>query len=429
MTIRKALTIFIIAIALLALALLASLFFGRGPAAAPAPDDATPGLREFFPFGRGSTVLPDGPILDEQPAPGVTEPGGASRQAIRQVSFFSVAGGTVAEIEKPVIAETGDEEPRTEISRVIRYVSSATGQLFQKDLTGGSERRLTDGTIPAVSEALFAGNDTVLLRYAKDDGMTIATYAVDVPEIIEGGDSVPAFSGSFLPDNIAAIALDPEGASALSLIKTADGIAASISTPEGENRKTAWVSPLSEWLVQWPSASVAMLTTKASASALGYAYALDPATGKTSKILGDIPGLTANASPDGSKILYSKTENGIVTLSVYDRAARTARQLSLSTFPEKCLWSLDNETVYCGVPISAPTGDLPDSWYQGVTSFNDNIWKIQTTTGATSLVADLAEETGQLFDVVSPFADPDEEWLFFINKKDGTLWQADLQGR
>ena len=72
----------------------------------------------------------------------------------------------------------------------------------------------------------------------------------------------------------------------------------------------------------------------------------------------------------------------------------------------------------CGIPQRIPGGQYPDSWYQGLVSFRDVIWKIDTTTNTTSLI--LTPEPS--FDIIKPQLSPDRSYLYFINKSDQTLW-------
>ena len=72
--------------------------------------------------------------------------------------------------------------------------------------------------------------------------------------------------------------------------------------------------------------------------------------------------------------------------------------------------------------MSAPSGQIPDQWYQGLLSFNDTFWEVNTDTGEITFLADPKGETGKEFDVIQPVISVNEGYFIFTNKKDGTLW-------
>jgi len=99
----------------------------------------------------------------------------------------------------------------------------------------------------------------------------------------------------------------------------------------------------------------------------------------------------------------------------------------ITTLPEKCVWGNDNITVYCGVPSDFGQGAYPDIWYQGVVSFSDVIWMLNTETNAVELLATPIELANTEMDIIKPFLSENENYLFFTNKKDMSLWVFDLQ--
>ncbi|MFZ1019925.1 MAG: hypothetical protein WAN61_02985, partial [Minisyncoccia bacterium] len=73
-------------------------------------------------------------------------------------------------------------------------------------------------------------------------------------------------------------------------------------------------------------------------------------------------------------------------------------------------------------------GQYPDSWYQGTVSFSDQFWKIDLTTGNTTMLVDPITITGnQEIDGIKLALDDGENYLFFVNKKDSYLWELSLK--
>ena len=71
-------------------------------------------------------------------------------------------------------------------------------------------------------------------------------------------------------------------------------------------------------------------------------------------------------------------------------------------------------------------GNFPDDWYQGLFSFSDNLYKVNTSTGTTSLIADMNATYSQNLDIVNPALSANEKYFIFKNKTDGTLWSIKL---
>jgi len=106
-----------------------------------------------------------------------------------------------------------------------------------------------------------------------------------------------------------------------------------------------------------------------------------------------------------------------------------SKLLPFETLPEKCVWSNTNiKVIYCAVPKAFPIGETyPDSWYQGLVSFTDSIWMINTDTMAASLIFDIEKESGEQMDVIDVQLDKKDNYLFFTNKTDLTFWSLSLK--
>ena len=102
--------------------------------------------------------------------------------------------------------------------------------------------------------------------------------------------------------------------------------------------------------------------------------------------------------------------------------------MGLKTIADKCLWAT-NIIIYCGVPNTIPPANsgYPDAWYQGVVSFSDSIWKIDVEILSTELVSSISQVSKENVDAVNLSVDKNKNYLFFLNKRDSSLWSLRLQ--
>ena len=135
-------------------------------------------------------------------------------------------------------------------------------------------------------------------------------------------------------------------------------------------------------------------------------------------------GLTTLVNANSSNILYSVSTSSGPKLNIFNISKHESVDLKTSGLPEKCVWASDDTTIYCAVPNVILGNQQPNSWYQGLVSFDDYFVKIDTITGDRTTIANSTNETP--VDATNIFLSKNEDKLFFINKKDYTLWSLDL---
>lgn len=234
-------------------------------------------------------------------------------------------------------------------------------------------------------------------------------------------------SGFFLPQNITTLAMNPMGDKLFYLRQDNVGVIGIVRDLLTEAKETIFESPFSEWTGIWENPDAIEITTKPSYAALGYSYRLDPLTGRYFKSLPEKYGLTVLPSPDGTKLLTMEIKDEKPLLSVYSRTSNSSRPLGIETFTDKCTWSSNSKTIYCGVPDSLSyDGQYPDVWYQGLEDYSDELWKIDATTYEKSLVSDLVFDYGAHIDINQIDVDDKDDFLYFIDKRTEFLWSYRL---
>lgn len=376
----------------------------------------------FLPFDFPSSDAPGGFSGDTKKPGLLDEDIVTDLPVLRQISSAPIAGATAT---TTLISGIGT----TTLSRVtvVRYMDRATGNIYDTRVDTMKQSRVSNTTIPKVYEALWGnGATTIIARYLKEDNATIETFAGNIlsPEE-EGGTGT--VRGSFFSNNIFAVSLSPDGENVFYMTKDAGGAISTVRSLADNKEKTIFSFPFSEWLAQWASPDTIFLTTKASSDVPGYLYSISAKnTGGLTKIFGGISGLTTLVNNTGTKVLYSSSTRGGFLLNLYDIKTKTGKNVSLSTLPEKCVLGKDDIYAFCAVPVSIPRASYPDSWYQGVVSFSDRFWKIDTDTGVGFFLGNPEELGAGAIDAINPFLSDDEHYLFFTNKKDMTLWVLEI---
>lgn len=427
----------IIILTLLVISFFGFLYFRQGYVGQVEDPGETNFLSQFNPFG-GLTGIgqPDG---EENPGdisnetPGENEPA----LAVTKVSSVPVAGYTVFMKERfkdvapaPEIETSTPAKPlppATESVPALRYVDRATGNIFQTFADKIDERKFSSTLIPKVYEAFFGNKgEAVLMRYAKGDNKTIETFVGILPQEVLGGDSEGNFEirGTLLPANVKDVSVSPDTLAAFYLFNSGENTIGTILNFSDSKKTQIFDSAFNEWLSYWPSPKTIMLATKPSYLAPGYLYKLDTGTKAMSQVLADVSGLAVLPSPDGKMVLYSDNS---MALYVYHTDTKLSESLGVRTLADKCAWNKGGTAVYCAAPKSTGGNNFPDTWYQGEVSFNDEIWKIDPSLGSTELLADPAAIAGEEIDGTKLSLDPNENFLFFVNKKDSYLWRVDLR--
>jgi len=391
-------------------------------------------VKKALPFGKNT---PDSTDLEQPANDGnnngsgfvIDENGERILPKIFQLHKASIAGAY------PLLRKT----PNNAENVFVRYLERGVGHIYETNLSTLKEKRISNTTRLKIYEALWGeSGDSVIIRYLDDkDEETIRSFLIKLG-MISAEEQIPGeivsqpkdieTEGLFLPENIKNMVISQDSKKVFYLIDTGNRVLGTIYDMESGKSRQIFRSPLTEWLPQWPDKNTITLTTKPSGEVPGFMYFLDVEKETESKMLGGISGLTTLTSPDENNILYSESGSGLFTLNIYKTEEKLVQTLPLITLPEKCVWSvLDTNIIYCAVPTAIPSDTYPDSWYQGLVSFSDEIWALDIITFSTELIASPTELAREEIDAINLSLDPKEEYLFFTNKKDLSLWRVRLR--
>lgn len=298
----------------------------------------------------------------------------------------------------------------------VNYIERGSGNVFSYLTRAKTLTRVNNKTIPGIQSAQWLPNGSFsFVRYLSgSDFSTINTYAL----------AATSSSGFFLPQNLAGIAVSASGI--LTLSSGVNGSVVSLSRIDGTRTTTLFTTPLSSLRVSFLGKNQYLAFTKPSGTLSGHAFIVDSA-GHFSRIAGPENGLVALASPSGKWVLVSSTKGSLMQLELIDTATGSSLALPIATIADKCAWTADDASVYCGVPVNPDAAYVyPDDWYQGAAHFSDRIWKIQVVGRYAQLVLDFSQAASGDLDVESMAVDPAGAALVFTNKNNGSLWSYSL---
>jgi len=190
------------------------------------------------------------------------------------------------------------------------------------------------------------------------------------------------------------------------------------------DKQTIFTTKIPDLTASWQNEEVILLTTRPSGLAPGIAYSLDVKRGRAERLLGSQHGLTALGSHDEERLVFSETNKDGKHISMRLLASGIKSNLDINTLPEKCTFSQDSRFLFCSLfAIDVSFQLMPDDYYKDVfTNDSTDIIKINLTNGETEILA-----KNLLVDGIGLQLSRDEQWLFFINKKDGGLFRLKLE--
>ncbi len=364
-------------------------------------------FRKFLPFG-GDTVIVDDENNTATSTPKEETPGNSEnfKQSLRKISSEPVAGAGTLDIK---------------LGTIVRYVEKATGHIYEVELFSPKHERISNTTIPLTYDALWGNkNNSLVARYLNSDDAQVESYYLTLNNSSSTENTLKSIA---LPKNIEDVS--SFGANFFYLVQNTNSSTGYVSDFNGKN-KMIWSSDIKELTTQFVNSKIVALNTKPAQKISGYLYYVDTATGQNKRILGDISGLTTLSDPLGEKIALLSQDDS-VRFMFYTVKTKAYVDINPITFPEKCVWSKkDTNVLYCAVPKDYISGNSLISWYKGLISYSDDIWKYDLKNNVSTIVGELSKASLVDIDVIKPLLSENEQYIVFINKKDNSLWSLDL---
>lgn len=349
---------------------------------------------------------------------GATQPGGAGGQIFNATTTPTGTlniGTTTPDaltqiIKKPILAPTLSAK-----KDAILYYARQGGKAESVDFNGENMAQISNLTIlNMIDSAWRPSKEKSIVSYL--DNETKKTFVMAVATTTQT---------AFLPETTAGTSWSPDGKSIAYLTRQNNTVSFFISGSSGKSGKFIFSPIIPDFSIQWIAKNKILFVTKPSGIAPSTAYLFDTGTQSFSKIFDRIFGLIVSASSDGKLLLTTKadTAGGKPNTLISNFDGSGARALPFVTMPEKCVFDPKNINLFCAIPRNISIFEiLPDDWYMGKGFFSDSIVMINVKTFiATALTPPLP------IDAINPFISPQEDFLFFQNKKDYSLWRLKLK--
>ena len=373
-------------------------------------------LSGFFPFGNNEDNEDRPVIIDTEVPP--------------EGSDEFTSGSTYGELQKitsqPVSGYTSSTTENGEL--FVRFVEKSTGNIFDSRIDSVTSNRVSNTTILAIQEVVWHKNaDNFVLRY-QDENDVVKTFVANLSEKSTTSPSeIQSTEGFFYSDGILEVVSNPSHDSFLYADPSNPGFRGRVSDYNG-NDGVLFTTDFAEWTLSWTKEESIIAYPKPSAYANGFTFTIDTATGKFSKLFGGSKGLSVKPNTGADRFMYSETINNSFITNMFNSNTRKDTVIGLTTLAEKCVWNTEySHIAYCAVPKEIINAEYPDMWYQGVISFSDTIWELDTENNTYIELVDPVVVASEEIDAIDLKISVDNNYLLFKNKKDSALWSLKLE--
>lgn len=301
----------------------------------------------------------------------------------------------------------------------VLYYSKLNGNVYETDFEGENTTTKTNVNIPDLIITIWSYDKTKAINiYKENETIKKVFYDFATQKAIQLDSRIKWVNFAPNKDRIAYQFVD----NSIDINKIA------IADPNGLNYQNIFPIRMDNIRVYWPSENLVSFSTAPSGLVPGAAFTktINDRNGGLTKIIGNSNGLTIKYSPDGSRLLYSGTDQfgHSPTLSLIKDGL--TENLNIHTLSDKCIFSQINN-IYCAVPrLINGSLVLPDDFYKNTANFSDIFFKIDATGNRSSILLD-PQDLKYDFNASDLAISPNEDYLVFVNRKDGLLYSIKLQ--
>lgn len=320
---------------------------------------------------------------------------------------------------RPVSQEKVFSATLGENGRTVKYYTRPNGYVWESAFDGSGLKKISSTNLATLIKALWSPDkEKVIGIFSENNQVKKYLYSYVTNQAAPLSEDIGYAAWS--PDSKKIVYQYNSSTSGQSNI--------SIANPDGSNWQNIFKTRLDDLVVEWPTKNKISFASRPSALAQGFLYAIDPVSNDFNRILSEIYGLAVKWSPTADKILFSTAseQRRPPRLMLTDEKGEKTKDLKLAGLADKCVWSRDGRTIFCGLPQQISANALwPDDYYKGRVVVNDDFYKINLETDEKTKIAGSSDQAG--YDSQELFLSAKEDYLFFTNRKDGLLYSLRLQ--
>jgi hypothetical protein len=384
-------------------------------------------VKNFFPFGTPSSQNEPLNQNTSSTTDQYTNNGPIKIDRMFQISNTPTAGYVAIDIistssqiyfnkEKNATSSTTTKQTDT----FVDFVERASGNVIGAKIPTLEKTRISNITIPKVYESFLNASGTEFITRTLYGENIVTEYR----KIASGTSTATTSQVTTYPYNTDIFIT--QGNSVFYTTKTSTGSTGYVGTFDNKKPTQIFTTPLREISASWGGGNTIEIFSKPNSEHGGVSFVVDIKKKTIKESLSGILGLSTNINFDGTYSLYN-TNMETLALGAKVASKNTAFYLGAKTLPEKCVWSKKNTKIaYCVIPSYVEKVGYPEKWYQGTVFFNDTFWSINVETGEQNLVYDPISDGKAQPDAINLSLNEKENYLFFINKKDLTLWGVSI---
>lgn len=389
-----------------------------GPVKAPTPPTTTINTPTGFrPINRVTTPTNNGKV-----ATTTSISGGSGTLPASKITTLRMLSGT------PVGGYGASSTSATTTN--VRWVDRGRGNVYEANYTNPTIVTLSNTVVPKIVASIWNKNLTAFVASMFEDGSDLPTTVYTTINLQASSTSATEYNlrGKTISGNVIGYAASPDQTKLFIFMNEGGNGVGYVSSFDGKGMTKLFSTPLTQVNVDWPAPDAITLTTKGSATASGFMYFVSPKTGTWKKVVGPKMGLSAKANHDGKHVAYSAvTSDGSIETNILNISTGKVTDAFVKTLIDKCAWgNFYKDLLYCAAPTQEPDGVLPDDWYLGKTSTIDKIWQVSASTGELKALPSLLDQADRAIDAFNLGLDNRDNYLFFMNKTDLSLWSLDL---
>jgi hypothetical protein len=225
----------------------------------------------------------------------------------------------------------------------VIYYEKGTGKVFETTLRDLQEKTISDVSLANIVRTIWSSSKKEVVSFFYYPTGNHYKYF-----------SYKTRASSDLGTDIKSLVFSPDGSQIVYFGSKEGDSGVFISQPNGSSFKKILSSRLENAEVYWPTTDLLSFQTETADGSELYSLSR---TGEIKKVLELKEGLSVKWSKNGTRILFSQQTESGVGLFYKDLNSEQETSLGISTPASKCDWSIDEETLVCGVPKSSMSGD------------------------------------------------------------------------